>query len=443
MEYRLIFGDNRSELEFKSYSDILFYLQENYDYIIDDEGFYNTSLLSRLFFLANKDGVYFSDRIASLRGKLNNQNLSLHALECYGSIGFVIPPYTQYDGIFIANPFKKFSLNGYEVSFQTVCPPKVRSTPVKEILEDWASSSNKKDILFSGGIDSSALLGISKQHVSGAHYISMTSMPSVNKQVVCMCNDIELPLTIHHLDKDLTESAREFVEYTGELIYDQISVPMLSVISQSTLDINPLIDGQAADSLLLGLPLNKIYDLWERSNSLRSLVKFASLFFRFTGKQSSLQRKLYRVSKALRCLSQPKFSDAIIYALRENNENCNLEYLKAYLDELYTMYDDWHLVLKHFYMFDVLPVREMQKYALANKYGINFDLPFMDKDVVLSLFYADYNEMVNKGKYKYPMYLLAVKYWPKYFDSSETSPFQVNYSLSNDDVKSFSIQVLK
>ena len=46
---------------------------------------------------------------------------------------------------------------------------------------------------------------------------------------------------------------------------------------------------------------------------------------------------------------------------------------------------------------------------------------------------------MKKGLYKYPITKLAQKYWPGYFESSKTSPFQVNFKIGTTDLKQYSI----
>lgn len=426
-------------------------------FIGNDASFFSASLSTRLFIFKLDDVLYIADSLAGAREYLIKAKELSASISFYQKFGFILPPYTQYSGVYMTAPFIRFDINEKEIKFRSYYPNRDgcvgKKAPVLE-QELYAffsklESGTELDILVSGGIDSSALLGFvnDKFALSKSIMCKMTSLPKEGVIANKLSESINILFESHNLDTDLSNRASEFIDETGEYISDSISLvfPELFDRINDPKQTKNLIDGQGADSLLNGLPLDKIYTLWAKLSWCRYILYPLSLLPIYKDKSTPLKRKLYRISKAIKCLTQLDFRYSILCAMTENESitTNHEEYFLSELTELYNQYQDWHLVLRMVYLFRVLPAREMQKYLLAKKYNINIVAPFLDDDLINSYLFTANSETVKNGVYKYPITKLAQHYWPGYFETSKTSPFQINYRLGLNDIKSFSIEKIR
>ncbi|MFM4841663.1 asparagine synthase-related protein [Aeromonas veronii] len=409
------------------------------------------SINDRLFLASDSDYIYITDNLRYIVDKIDSALINQPAVDFYQEFGFLLPPYTQYSNIFLVTPYKKFTVSCNSVSFVAVYPQFQASIELKSAIDEFFSKvDNKKlDILVSGGIDSSALLGylVEKSSINQAYMCKMSSLSSESERANRLCSTKGINFNLIDLDRDLSDVALKFINESGELISDSISIVMIELF-QTISRINNgkeifLVDGQGADSLLNGLPLNKIYHLWSKLHKLRPFLSLFAKFPIYKDKSSSFKRMFYRFSKALKCLSQSEFHNAIVFALSEVDDNkSDVDLLVKRLVEINQHYNDWHFTLRHFYLFDVLPAREMQKYLFAKTFNIKVIAPFLDTELINCVFGAKNETNIVNGVFKYPIAEIAMNYWPGEFESSATSPFQVNYSLGNQNIKTLSIRQL-
>ena len=409
---------------------------------------YTESIEDRLFISSDTECIYISDNLRQISDKKNTLAVNQSALSFYEEFGFLLPPFTQYSDILFVTPYRRFLISSNSISFVNVYPKFPNPVTLNSAIENFFSKvdTQKLDILVSGGIDSSALLGYlnEKGKISKAYMCKMSSLDAESERARRLCSAIGVDFNLIDLDKDLSEVASKFLEESGELISDSISIVMLELFQNISVENAgqpiSIVDGQGADSLLNGLPLNKVYQLWNKLHKIRPFVRLFSNIPIFKDKSSSLKRKLYRLSKAVKCLSQTEFHKAIVVALSEVDVNhSDVEPLINRLEELYNQYNDWHFVLRYFYLFDVLPAREMQKYLFASQFNISLITPFLDDALIKSLISTENDKTIVNNTFKFPITEIAMQYWPGEFKSSATSPFQVDYSLGNDDIKGLSI----
>ena len=450
---------NKKKTTFESFEVFKSWAKEHLGlkFIGNDVAFYSASLTTRLFIFKLGNVVYISDCLANMTEYLEGVQELQSSIDFYKKFGFILPPFTQHTGVYMTAPFVCFNISEKEIAFRSNYPENKNNTscdtPVLvDELDSFFSKLKNDDeleILVSGGIDSSALLGFVNDRftVSKSIMCKMSSLPKEGIIANELSNSIKVPFESYNLDVDLSYRASEFVDETGEYISDSISLvfpELFEKINDLSQEKN-IIDGQGADSLLNGLPLDKIYTFWAKISWARYVFYPLSLLPIYKDKSTPLKRKLYRFSKALKCLTQLDFRHSILCAMTEN-ENIDTEYEKYFLSELselYNKYKDWHLVLRMVYLFRVLPAREMQKYLLAKKYNINIIAPFLDDDLISAYLFTPNSETVKRGVYKYPITKLAQYYWPGYFETSKTSPFQINYRLGLNDIKSFSIERIR
>lgn len=407
-----------------------------------------SSIKDRLFLASDTDWIYITDNLRCIVDKIESLRINQQAIEFYQEFGFLLPPYTQYLNIFLVTPYKQFTVSCNSVTYVAAYPQFPPAIELNSAIDDFFSKVDNKslDILVSGGIDSSALLGylFENGYVKQAYMCKMSSLSSESERAERLCSSKGINFNLIDLDKDLSDVALKFINETGELISDSISIVMIELFHAISSKNNGeevfLIDGQGADSLLNGLPLNKIYHLWLKLDKLRPLLSLFSTFPIYKDKSSSFKRKLYRFSKALKCLAQRDFHKAIIFALSEVDDNkADLSHLVNRLVEINQHFNDWHFSLRFFYLFDVLPAREMQKYLFAKSFNITLLAPFLDRELILSIFSTKNEVNIVNDVFKYPITKMAMQYWPGEFDTSATSPFQVNYSLGDQSIKSLSV----
>ena len=439
------------EVFFDSLKDILKSEYGHLFALVNDKLILKTRSLSERFFIYSSGAkVVISDNL-----KRAVENVEAHiyppSIEFYKKYGFIIPPFTQYKNVYLTVPNIAYKI-GNTITFDKVMPSFSHSrSDSSSALQDSLITffkgflSNKLTLLVSGGIDSSALLGFLSNHgkVKSSVMCKMSSLPDEGKLAQSLSEKVNVPFKLIDLDLDLTDRAVELISETGELISDPISVIFPEVFDQlGGMDqVLYLVDGQGADSLLNGLPLNKVFNLWGKLKYFRYLLLPLTLVPVYKDKSTPLKRKIYRITKAIKSISQIDFRKSILSVMTESEGDGGLleSYFLEDIKDLHCYFDDWHTVIRYIYLYRVLPAREMQKYLLADKYNIKIVAPFLDERVIKTLFSISNDQTINKGLYKFPITKMAQTYWPGYFETSKTSPFQVNFKIGTTDLKQYSI----
>lgn len=414
-----------------------------------------TTSISERYFIFEIDGMFvISDNLKFISSQFKLA-VKKSSIDFYYKYGFILPPFTHYDNVFITVPgyiyyFEQgivFEREKYDINISQSDSYKALQISLEHFFKK--NSSDDLTVLVSGGIDSSALLGFlhKSNRVKSTIMCKMSSLPSEGRLAANLSSSIGIPFNLIDLDIDLSERASEFCYETGELISDPISIVFPELFERvcSKNDKVLLVDGQGADSLLNGLPLNKLFDLWYKARWLRVLMLPLSFLPVYKDKSTRFKRKIYRVSKAIKSISQRDFAKSILTVITESEGNGGPleEYFLNELNELKSYFCDWHFVIKYIYMFRVLPAREMQKYLLSNKYNIAMVKPFLDEMVIKEMFPLSNDETIKNGLYKYPITKMAQSYWPGVFNDSKTSPFQVEYKIGSKDLKELSIGYLR
>jgi hypothetical protein len=447
---KVFYNKNNLSISFETLNDFVENVNDNIFYLSNSRLVISTdSLFDRYFVCLSDEKIYISDTLSFIRDSVVDLEINFESVSLYKKYGYIPPPYTQYSGVYIITPYREYMLCD-NILVKDIYPDFSLNSTVENALSEYFNEMNfvdsKFNILVSGGIDSSALLGFINKldRIDSSYMCQMSSMLSESERAKSICSTINVPFNLISLDKDLSSTAELFFNETGEIISDSIAIIMPELFKQISKDHSEdlvyLVDGQGADSLLNGLPLNKIYHYWEKLRYIRYLFYPFSHISIYNNKSTSWGRKLYRLTKAIKCLSQPNFEKAVSIAMTEN-ELMNESDVRLHdrLLALYQKYKDWHFVLRFYYLFDVLPVREMQKYLLANRYNIKMVTPFLSSNVINKLICLDNSETIKSPIFKYPITKLAMNYWPSFFNGSSTSPFQVDFSLGHKNIKEFSL----
>lgn len=424
---------------------------------VEKNMFFNNDIISRLYMHINGDMVIISDSLVDIRNDFSLE-VNADAEEFYSFFGFILPPYTIYQDTFSLAPYVCFSL----IEPNKHCfnlPKKIKLNTSLELIESirndlneyLSSHSEEYSALFSAGIDSSVLLSLadSAAKVKVAINCHMESMGEESEKAKSMCHSKGIDFLEIHLPKDLSSFADRFLNDIGEPISDQIAVVMPALLEYANADKSiAILDGQGADSLFSGLPHDKVCTFYCK-NSL--LINVLSLFRNipvWKNKSTKIGRILYRGTKALNCLSQPKLTMMLMTSLLENGSLDQLKQNSIYmamhneLESLHTELKDFHLVIRYFFMFRMLYSREMQKYLVCQNEGYKFCLPFIETNFVSKYFYTPSSLSIVNNTFKWPMFKLATELWPTEFKKSSTSPFQVEFSVGNKNVKDLSMHKL-
>ena len=382
------------EVSFSSLEDIL---KSEYGHLFslnNDRLTLKTQSLSERFFICKSDEkLIISDNlkraVESIDARVNSPSIDF-----YKKYGFIIPPFTQYENVYLTVPNFEYKI-GNIITYNKVSPSFSHSgsdsySTLQDSLKSFFKSfmSNKLTVLVSGGIDSSALLGFlsNSGNVKSSVMCKMSSLPNEGKLAQALCEKVNVPFKLIDLDLDLTDRAFELISETGELISDPISVifPELFDNLGNKDKLLYLVDGQGADSLLNGLPLNKVFNLWSKLKYFRYLLLPLNLLPVYKNKSTPLKRKIYRITKAIKSISQADFRKSILTVMTESErEGGALEaYFLEDIKDLHCYFGDWHTVIRYIYLYRVLPAREMQKYLLADKYNIKIVAPFLDEQVI-------------------------------------------------------------
>lgn len=424
---------------------------------IEDGVIFNTNIKNRFYISFDRNDAVISNSLMNMR-KERRLTVNEHAKEFYLRYGFINPPFTLYDNVYLLAPYIGICLNEpytCVTRYPEVVKCEESTLELQQKIQDDIKCNLRKErekyqVLFSGGLDSSLLLGIAHEldMIDIAVNCFMSSMPAESIRAQKMCESKNIPFRKVRINDDLTIMAGKFIDYTAEPIADKIAlvIPAIFPLQESERK-ETILDGQGADSLFSGLPHDRLYDLYIKKGYHRvgKLLRWLPVW---KNKKNPLGRCLYRITKSLNCLGAANPVEMIICSLVENEaellspDNLVQKWLNKELQSLYVHLGDFHLVIRYFFMFRVLPAREMQKYILAESFGYRFNLPFLEQCFVTKYFYLPPSNCIKSGVYKYPVVTAAKKYWSDFFYNSRTSPFQVDFNTGREKITNFSVKYI-
>lgn len=424
---------------------------------VEDGVIFNTDIKNRFYIFFTGKYAVVSNSLIKMREE-KRLTVNEHAKEFYLRYGFINPPFTLYDNVYLLALYIGICLNK-PYSCVTRYPEVIKyedstlelQQEIQNDIKGYLREENGKyQILFSGGLDSSLLLGIAHEldMTDSAVNCFMSSMPDESIRAQKMCESKNIPFRKVRVNDDLTIMAGKFIDYTAEPIADKIALVMPAIFSaQEAERKETILDGQGADSLFSGLPHDRLYDFYTKKGYHR-LGQCLGWLPVWRNKKNPLGRCLYRMTKSLNCLGAANPVAMIIRSLVEHEaellspDNHVQKWLNKELNSLYEHLGDFHLVIRYFFMFRMLPAREMQKYILAESFGYRFNLPFLDQSFVTKYFYLPPSNSIKSGVYKYPVVTAAKKYWSDFFHNSRTSPFQVDFNTGGETINNFSISYI-
>jgi len=219
----------------------------------------------------------------------------------------------------------------------------------------------------------------------------------------------------------------EYMKEFGEPIFDVMAPVETFLIRKCSeaLGTNDVVvvDGQGADSLFMGLLHNSAIHYYLRVKPIIGPIpSFANLFLRKRNfhRNSEFGRFIYRASKMSFILSKQDVVKAFLVSLG---------YFDSFKEILHKTQSP-HNAISYFFMYRILPVREMQKYRLLINENLKFSFPYIDKKMF----------MFNKGIKKRIIFDLAKEILPEVVYTNATAPF---YLDSSNIFKKMDDEVLK
>lgn len=417
----------------------------------DDGYYFATDMRSRWFAYESKQGLTLADGIAELRDAGARLARSGIASEFYAHHGFVAPPYTIYEGVLRLAPYVGFKVaaDGH-VQLSTCYPAPCEPTPIDlaavlvgQLRKRFSASSGRVGVAFSGGVDSAILLGALVEAIGSARVVAitreMTGYAKEAQRASRMCQALGVQMHLIKGDLEPTQSIERFMALTLEPVYDEAVPVVAHMVEEAQRMYGPLeaiVDGQGADSLFMGLPHNKLLSLYQKTGVLRPLFCIIGRG-RMERGSTRLQRLLYRAHKVASSLKHRDPVDVVLESLgsgggfdRSNNIH---RHVRKELEGAQAHFGSIQKAACYFFMFRILPAREMQKYVLPSEQA-RFVLPFLDNALIERVFSMHERGLMRGGIYKKPIYDCAARYFGDAFKNVTTAPFYVKYDIGGQGV---------
>jgi len=417
------------------------------------------SLTNRFYIFCHEDDLYVSTDISLYRDLgVDSINLSINreSLEAYLSAGFIVAPYTIFRNVFTIPSYSLINLSDSQLTMDNYFPGcndedsnkgfysiKEFEVFLKNLIEERLISVECPDnaiCTLSGGADSALLLHFLRDCVNADAITTltctMTGLMGEAEKARRISEFYNVPNKQYTFDsKRALELIRNYVTIWSSPVSDSIYPVYTSMIASLNDDEkfrerkNLIIDGQGADSVLIGLPHNALMNLYKPY--LSPVFKVLSQFVpSLKDKNTSVRRFVYRAGKSLHSLSSSSWYDCLLHAL-EYPISTKSEYLDHIRNQLEVYNGHYHSIQKavcHFFLFRIIPAREMQKYQSM---PANFDvfLPFLESRFIERCFNTRDEFFISATKRKKPIFALQRRLQPVYGRSRRTMPFHVEYGL--------------
>lgn len=444
---------------------------------------YLKSMMSSFVYVYLQNGILlFSTNMKCIIRIVERPAIDADSLLMMLEVGFVIPPYTLVRDIYRLWPQSTVSITGRGndlcVSIESrwwdiVDEPLVDYADAQERLcallcEDMSKAeytgSNKTNAFtVSGGIDSSLLLTLGTKVFNPDELVAITVRSPGQEHEFSRARRVvsEVGIKQHiilesdHIPKTTIE---EYVKSFGEPVYDLV-VPAQAAVVRAAQEATGsheirIFEGQCADSLFLGLPHNMMIDWYLRTNLVsKYLANFSASFIgKIQVKKSSrIGRTAYRIKKALHILGQKSTEEAFMVSLgltgafRESSD----EYYQRMIRAFRCIMENTRSVqraIAYFFLYRIIPVREMQKYRLPIRDGVEFRFPYIGEAIIAFVNAIPDAYMINNGARKKILFDVASQILPSGVFTKSTSPFYIDitdYALKEDRDLAKSIPLLR
>lgn len=418
-------------------------------------------LNSYYYFKYEKDKLFFTKNL--LFFKKNN----IEMLEDEASkfmmleLGYVLPPYTMYKDVYrvlvnsrLTIDEKDTYFNFYMKSLHWKIKPQIELTLEEALLkfeallkENLANKIINKNAVFtlSGGADSSLILKLSENFLKNDDIVVTIESPGQNDELIRakkICSDLKINQVIMSADiKEYDKVRIKYIEKYCEPIFDQIAPLEYEMIKKSTTNDRIIVEGQAADSLFMGLPHNLALNLYKELGYQRYFyIIIANILNKFNFKKNTqLGRFFSRLKKLSNSFKEKNKEDFIIniLGLQKLFLEENKEYIKRFEDSikgLKSIYSD-HYLISYFFMYRILPVREMQKYRMLVDEGYEFSFPYIEGNIIEFFQLLPEKFLINKKRRKILIFDLCKKKLKDINFNGKTTPFYIDIKNSEGDLE--------
>lgn len=390
--------------------------------------------------------IYFAEKINHfIKSDIPNPEIWDDACEIHSVSGITFTPWTVYNRLFTISPGFWYQCSESHfgiypdwipVSDNRYDRESFVNTLVKAI-DDSTQGHQELIYTLSGGLDSALVMHLAVQKLKKGGITLTAAMDGFDEELPKakrFSNAVNLENFVYKAeDKKIYQPV--ISDYTLETLLPA-SDPVLPIVFEMIRSLNNkspscILEGQGADSVCFGLPHNVILDRYSKQKRwiyyvLNPVIPIVR------NKTNPLSRLLYKVKKAASILSQPTLVDAYLAAFNILPEMINNSFyvsVRNYMDHCFESYPSRHYAICHFYLYSVLPAREMQKYVLPEKLGFQVCLPFLDRKVIDYVFSVPVKTFFFNGSPKTELFALGDLFFPGEFSQKKTTPFYVSYPL--------------
>ena len=412
-----------------------------------------------IFFHVKDDTVCFTDNLR----KFDDNGIKLRIKDSSKfsmfETGFVLPPYTIYADTYrlcprtmvkitetvkskmieISNHFNK-KVPMLSCSYDNAVE-KLRLMIKEGLLKDYNKHKPDKIVFtISGGVDSSILLKLGVETLPKDRIIALTSKsPGQDvefERCKALCENFGIKLEVYEPQKELIgKYSKAYVERYLEPIFDLVA-PVENMMMEKVLQGNKkimVVEGQGADSLFMGLPHNIAISLKKKYEDFSYIFKVMSFLLNGVSfdRNSNFGRKIYRIKKLLNVISTEEIVEAFGVSLslekifHAENEDY-ISYFEKIMKPIINNFDSINRAICYFFMYRLLPVREIQKYRQLVDYGVKFSFPFISEEVVDFAESLPEEYMFSGSQRKKIIFDLAKRTLPEIDFGNKTTPFFVD-----------------
>ena len=415
------------------------------------------------FYLNSKNHIVFSKNIESVfsyaLSEATDISMNKNLINAYVDTGFILPPFTIYNGVYILPQYTKIFFNdNNQLIIEYYLPRDNKDKRFKDINDFHASIQSVIDDIthldnenvniictLSGGADSALILKYLSEnnfHNLFSYTCNMPSAQNEGRKAKEISNLLGITnISFEYNDKDTRRQVDKFIKKIKLPLSDPI-VPVFTSMFQElnnkqefTGKKNIIIEGQSADTIFLGLPHNILINIYR---------SYFSLFFRFItrlipnvkNKDSSFQRFFYRLAKLIDALGEKTWEQAFLKSLEHDKKSYEdyYQFLSEVLKNSVTLSDDRHHAVLLFFL-HINQTREFQKYKLlpSNYFLVT---PYLNANLISRSLNTPTEFFTHGLKKKEPIFTLIKRYFGKIIKDNQTLPFYVSYKFSPHDAES-------
>lgn len=405
------------------------------------------------YFYYYNNKLFFTENIKFFKNLKFKIYKDIESKKMMIEFGYILPPYTLYKDVYRLYPYFDLEIikkDLIEIEFKSKkWDLKKQSKTKSELEKEFEELLNEnlkiklkegKNNIFtlSGGADSSLLLKISEKYIDVQKDFVITVKTKTQdeelKRAEKLCESIGIPQRIINTEKiEYQKVIAEYLERYSEIIFDPIAPIQYEMINNNCKKNSLIIEGQAADSLYLGLPHNLVYNFYKDYSKYKFFFKVLAYFLKDINLSKSTKggRFIYRLKKLLNSLKQETEKEFLYQLLGEVNIFGEGEYIKRVrvtIDKLLEIYSP-NYVIAYFFMYRILPVREMQKYRMLRDEGYEFTFPYIEGNAINFFLNIDEKRLTEKKERKKIIFDICKKILPEIDFKGKTSPF---YYCSED-----------